>query len=137
MKYIFALLAFSFLVACGGDSGELAGMDPENRSEFIAGQTVYENNCIACHQQKGEGVEGAFPPLAGSDYLLADKNRAIKVAANGLSGEIKVNGKTYNSSMASQSLSNQEVMDVMNYILNSWGNDGGKVTLAEVEAALK
>jgi len=133
MKIFSSLILFSILFACGGDpSAETAGAS----NPYSAGEEVYENNCIACHQKNGEGVVEAFPPLAGSDYLLADKNRAIAIAANGMTGEIKVNGVTYNSVMASQGLTKEEVRDVMNYILNSWGNDGGEVTLEEVELVM-
>ncbi|MBK6525973.1 MAG: hypothetical protein IPG07_10755 [Crocinitomicaceae bacterium] len=78
--------------------------------------------------------KGAFPPLAKSDYLLADKNRAIKQIINGSSGEMVVNGETYNSIMPPQPVNDEEIRDVMNYILNSWGNNGGEVTLEEVKA---
>jgi nitrite reductase (NO-forming) len=80
--------------------------------------------CISCHQKNGEGVVGAFPPLANSDYLLADVNRSIDIVKNGMQGEIVVNGQTYNGIMANQGLTDEEVRDVTNYILNAWGNKG-------------
>ncbi|MBL7898944.1 MAG: cytochrome c [Crocinitomicaceae bacterium] len=111
----------------------------ENNSEaadnkYANGEKVYQANCVACHQSEGEGVEGVFPPLANSDYLMADKNRAIKQIINGSSGEMVVNGITYNTVMPPQPLNDDEVKDVMNYILNAWGNKGGVVTLEEVKA---
>ncbi|MFT5822423.1 MAG: nitrite reductase (NO-forming) [Crocinitomix sp.] len=138
MKYL-AVLIFTFLlIACGGDKTEGWATDDMlvQPSEYIDGEKVYMSTCVACHQKDGIGLEGAFPPLANSDYLLADKNRAIEIAANGMEGEITVNGAVYNTVMAPQGLSNQEVMDVMNYVLNSWGNNGGTVTLAEVDAVM-
>src|SRR5690606_478964 len=60
----------------------------ERRIEL--GRTIYVQNCQACHQAGGQGVKGAFPPLAKSDFLNADVNRAIGVVANGLEGQIKV-----------------------------------------------
>ncbi len=134
MKILSSFILLSIFFACGSNpsSDEAQASNP-----YSAGEEVYENNCIACHQKNGEGVVEAFPPLAGSDYLLADKNRAIGIAANGMSGEITVNDVKYNSVMASQGLTKEEVRDVMNYILNSWGNDGGEVTLKEVEAVMK
>ncbi len=137
MKY-FVIILFSIgFISCGE---EIEGWAIDDMlvqpSEFAAGEKVYMSTCAACHQKDGIGLEGTFPPLAKSDYLMADKNRAIEIAANGMDGEIVVNGETYNSLMAPQGLSNQEVMDVMNYILNSWGNDGGTVSLAEVDAII-
>jgi len=103
-------------------------------ADYSAGEEVYNSTCKACHQASGEGITGAFPPLANSDYLLEDKNRAIKQILEGSSGEIVVNGETYNGTMTPQNLEDQQVVDVLNYVLNSWGNDGGEVTLEEVQS---
>src|SRR5690606_29207462 len=69
------------------------------KASIERGKEVYNTQCISCHMEKGEGIEAVFPPLAKSDYLMADKNRSIKQILEGASGEIKVNGKTYNGEM--------------------------------------
>jgi len=101
-------------------------------ADYSAGKEVYGKTCKACDQATGKGIPSAFPPLAGSDYLLEDKNRAIKTVLEGLTGEITVNGNTFNGTMTPQAISDQEVVDVLNYVLNSWGNAGGEVTLEDV-----
>ena len=103
-------------------------------SLYAEGKTAYDKACLACHQADGTGITGAFPPLAGSDYLLEDKTRAIRQVMYGSEGEITVNGETFNGIMPPQSLNDQEIKDVINYILNSWGNDGGEVSIEEVHA---
>jgi nitrite reductase (NO-forming) len=100
-----------------------------------AGEIVYRQNCAACHQPNGTGLAGAFPPLAGSDYLMADEKRAIKVVLNGLEGSITVNGQLYNSVMPALGLSESDVASVVTYIRNSWGNKGGLTTLQKVKDA--
>ena len=76
-----------------------------------------------------------FPPLAGSDYLLANSKRAIEVVLNGLSGPVTVNGKTFNSVMPPMSqLNDDEVANILTYTLNTWGNNGGAVTKEQVQA---
>ncbi len=97
------------------------------------GKQVYTTLCIACHQADGKGLPGAFPPLANSDYLLNDIDKGIHAVKYGLQGEITVNGVKYNSVMVSQQLSDQEVADVLNYVLNSWGNKGEFITVARVQ----
>lgn len=82
----------------------------------------------------GSGLANAFPPLAESDYLNADVNRAIDIVLNGLSGEIVVNGKTYNSNMPAQVLSDDEIANVLTYVYNQWGNNGTVVTPEMVAA---
>ncbi|MBT1702071.1 c-type cytochrome [Chryseosolibacter indicus] len=107
------------------------------KASIARGQDIYVAQCISCHQEQGEGIEDVYPPLAKSDYLMADKNRSIKQIINGVSGEMKVNGKTYNSEMPAFDLSDEQVSDVLNYIRNSWGNKGAAVTPAEVASARK
>lgn len=98
------------------------------------GKAIYNKTCVACHQANGQGIPNAFPPLAKSDYLNKDVNRAIKVVLNGLNGPITVNEKKYNSAMTSQGLSDQQVADVLTYVYSSWGNNNTKVTPAMVKA---
>ena len=103
------------------------------------GKEVYDNNCMSCHQDTGEGLEGSFPPLAKSDYFQKDPKKIITVILKGLNEEIKVNGKTYSMMMPEQSyLSDEEIADVTNYVANSWGNKSKVVfTPAQVKAARK
>jgi len=104
------------------------------KASIERGKEVYNVHCITCHMEKGEGVEGVFPPVAKADYLMADKPRSIKQILKGVSGEMTVNGKTYNTEMPAVDLTDEQVSDVLNYVRNSWGNKGGAVTPAEVKA---
>jgi nitrite reductase (NO-forming) len=97
-----------------------------------SGKQIYMKTCFACHQATGEGIANAFPPLAKSDYLNADVKRAIGIVLNGKTGEITVNGKIYNSIMTRQTLSDDEIADVLTYVYNSWGNNKTNVTPAMV-----
>ena len=72
--------------------------------------------------------------MAKSDYLNADSKRAIKAILHGLSGEVTVNGKKFNSVMPAQNLSDDEIANVMTYIYNSWGNNKTVITPARVKA---
>jgi nitrite reductase (NO-forming)/hydroxylamine reductase len=104
-------------------------------AQVKAGEAVYQTVCLACHQADGKGLPGAFPPLAGSDYLLGDKDRAVGVVVRGLEGEVVVNGVKYNSVMpAMTQLSDQEIADALTYTMNSWGNQGGAISVAQVAA---
>jgi len=106
-----------------------------NKAERVErGRRVFANVCAACHQAGGGGVAGAFPPLAKSDFLNADKSRAIRTVAEGLTGEIKVNGQSYNSTMPSLQLSDEDVANVLTFVYNNWNNAGHDVTPAEVSA---
>ena len=98
------------------------------------GKRVYEVNCKACHQPEGQGIARAFPPVASSDFLNEDHDRAIEVILNGLSGAITVNGESYDGVMPAMRLSDEDIANVLTFLLNSWGNDGGSVTPDQVAA---
>jgi nitrite reductase (NO-forming) len=106
--------------------------------QSAAGGALYNGTCSVCHQDNGAGLANVFPPLAKSDYLLADKRRAIEVVLNGRSGPMTVNGQNFDSVMPPMSqLNDDEVANILTYVLNSWGNSAGHVTAAEVTAVRK
>ena len=111
----------------------------KSKAESIAaGAEIYQDFCVQCHLDTGQGVSGVFPPLNQSDYLFADVDRAIAGIKYGLKGPLTVNGEDYNGVMAYQGLDPEEIADVMNYILNSWDNAWEEtVTIAQVEAVEK
>ncbi|MBT8058768.1 MAG: c-type cytochrome [Gammaproteobacteria bacterium] len=97
---------------------------------------LYATHCSACHQANGQGLAGAFPPLAESDYLAPGPGPAIDAVLNGLSGKITVNGTDYNAVMPKLSyLDDSEVADVILYVMNSWNNPGGDINSGMVAAA--
>lgn len=99
------------------------------------GKIVYNGFCVQCHLPNGKGSKGIFPPLDGADWLIEKREESIRAVKFGISGKIQVNGQTYNGAMPPMGLSNQEVADVMNYIMNSWSNTQEKmVTLEEIKS---
>lgn len=128
MKYllsIYCIGVFSFL-------GYMQQEKPLKQS-ILDGEDIYQDFCLQCHLDNGKGVENAFPPLAKSDYLQNNIEASIRGIKYGLRGEITVNGNTYNGVMVNQGLDEEEVADVMNYILNSWGNKAeNQITVAQV-----
>jgi nitrite reductase (NO-forming) len=107
------------------------------KASVTRGKEIYQAQCITCHQENGEGLEDVYPPLAKSDYLLADKKRSIVQVIKGATGPMKVNGKEYNTEMTAFDLNDQEVSDLLNYIRNTWGNKGAAVTPEEVKLVRK
>ncbi|NNE78409.1 MAG: cytochrome c [Pricia sp.] len=102
------------------------------------GSEIYADFCVTCHMANGEGVANTFPPLAESDYLMNNREASIHGVKYGQQGEIVVNGVTYNNVMAPMGLEDEEIADVMNYVMNSWGNTSKEmVTIEEVEAIQK
>jgi nitrite reductase (NO-forming) len=103
--------------------------------QIKAGEVLFKGTCSVCHQESGQGIPDVFPPLAKSDYLAKDPKRSIGVVINGLSGPVTVNGKSFNSVMPPMSqLNDDEVANILTYVLNSWGNQDGVVTADQVKA---
>ena len=104
----------------------------KSKSEsIINGAELYRDFCYRCHGFNGEGQSDLIPPLKSSDYLLNNIDLSIAGLKYGLKGEITVNGKSYNSYMAYQGLENDEIADIMNYILNEWGNNSEELITFE------
>ena len=102
--------------------------------QIKAGQALFAGTCSVCHQADGKGMAGVFPPLAKSDFLAGDIKRAIDVVLRGLSGKVTVNGADYNSVMPPMNqLNDDEVANILTYVINSWGNPGGTVSKEDVK----
>ena len=100
-----------------------------------AGQELFAGTCSVCHQANGAGLPGVFPPLAKSDFLAADLKRAMGIVLHGLNGKVTVNGQEYNSVMPPMNqLNDDEIANILTYVLNSWGNPGGRISKDDVKA---
>lgn len=111
--------------------------EKELKQSIQDGKAVYSDFCITCHLANGEGVDQIYPPLANSNWLTEKRTKSIKSVKYGLNGEIEVNGETYNNNMSSMGLTDREIADVMNYVMNSFGNETKnheQVTLEEVSS---
>jgi nitrite reductase (NO-forming) len=101
--------------------------------QIAKGKGVFMQTCFVCHQPNGEGIPGQIPPLAKSAFLMADKERSIRFVLQGNTGEIEVNGKKFNATMAPLNyLSDEDVANALTYVRNSFGNSGDAIKVEEV-----
>jgi len=134
MNFIIAILP---LLAC---TFSVNAAGPDKAALMKRGQVVYNEYCKTCHQANGQGLSTVYPPLAGADYV---KTKGAKVitdnVVNGLKGPITVNGKKFNNVMTAlpTKYSNADAAAVITFVLNSWGNNGGIVSEADVKKARK
>ena len=131
MKFFLIIYLFLFL----NISFNLFSKKPIQES-LLDGQDIYNDFCVQCHLEDGKGIKGIYPPLAKSDFLK-DINQTIYSIKYGLKGPITVNGENYNSIMVSQGLDDEEISDVVNYILNSWGNSTNELITEEIVTSIK
>ena len=100
------------------------------------GKVVYSTTCAACHQATGEGVEGTYPPLAGSEIVNGDEAKVIRIVLHGLTGPVEVAGETYSGMMPPWGgvLKDPELAAVLTYVRSAWGNKAAPITTAKVAA---
>ena len=111
MRFIFLIILLSTSSLAQQSSGD----------SYMRGQMLYVDFCVRCHLPDGTGETGLIPPLANADFLQ-NIQATVQSIKYGIHGPITVNGVIYNNTMAPMGLENDEIADVTNYILNSWGN---------------
>lgn len=105
----------------------------------VKGDMIYAGVCQACHQADGKGVEGKYPPLAGSEWLNQDSFTPARIVLYGLEGEICVRGNGFNNKMPQfqDKLSNEEIAAAISFARSSFGNKGPAVLPAQVDSMRK
>ena len=75
------------------------------------GKALFSANCAVCHQESGEGLPGAFPPLKGNKAVNDDDaSQHIHAVLHGVEGVV-IDGVHYDSQMPpfAGSLSDAEI----------------------------
>ena len=117
---MFRNTAFAALVLTGGlfSAGQALAAPPP-------GQTLYADNCAACHQASGKGVKGAYPALAGTPLIQGDAKPLLSIV---LHGKNEMPG-------FKDDLTDADLAGLLTYVRTSWGNKCKEVTPAEVADA--
>ena len=136
MKYFLFIVVLALPGIYGTTTSRLPNPSQDEVAQSVErGKEVYTSQCISCHQPNGEGLSGVYPPLAGSDHLSKDQEKSISIILKGQNEEINVKGIKYSVPMpAMNSLTDQQIADVLNYMGRSWGNQFNVVTPSQVKA---
>lgn len=113
---------------------------------IAAGKKAYlsAGACVTCHQANGQGTPGAFPPLAGSEWVQGNEERVIRIVLHGLSGPLEVHGQTFNGAMPAfgkvagggYNWNEEKISQVLTYIRQEWGNKAAPITKDKVAEIL-
>jgi mono/diheme cytochrome c family protein len=99
------------------------------------GAVLYKKYCLSCHQANGTGVPKMNPPLIKTSYVTGDKSKLIKWVLQGSVEHVQIDGEDYTNNMPAQNtLTDQQIADVLTYIRGSFGNKASAVLPAEVKA---
>ncbi len=105
---------------------------------YKQGELYYTNLCANCHMEDGGGLELLVPPLAGADFVRDHPGKVACIVRHGLNGKVVVNGIEYEGEMpAVPELTDFEIVNLINFINNAWGNDFPEVTWEQVKSALE
>jgi mono/diheme cytochrome c family protein len=139
------VVSFVLLVAVAGCAKSSRGASAAASASAAAmrnpaspsdGATVYLTDCSSCHQPDGQGVTGAFPPLAGNGAVTGNPVAVIAIVKNGLEGRVTVNNQGYSGIMPSWKgqISDDQIAAVISYIRSAWNNHGGGVSVLQVQS---
>ena len=147
-----ALVSFLFIAGCNIKGffvhleDEPVFVDPNAKKEVAGaggstqaggpGAPIFAKICATCHQGNGKGLPGTYPSLAGSAFATGESTVPIRIVLHGFKGKISRGGKDYNGLMApwKDSMTDQEIADVLTYVRSRWGNNAPAVTPDEVKA---
>lgn len=133
--YFSDLLSATGATSEAGDRRSVVVVDPTAKAD---GAAVYAGNCAACHQATGTGLAGAFPPLDGSEWVLANKEIPIQILLHGISGPMTVKGNNYAGVMpAFAQLKDAELAAVLTHIRTSWENSAVEITVDDIATGRK
>lgn len=99
-----------------------------------AGEKLYEQHCAACHGEQGQGVPGAYPPLAGNRAVtMAHTQNLLQVMLHGGFGPATAERpRPYGMPPFTLTLNDTEIAAVISYIRNAWGNRAPEVSPLDV-----
>lgn len=109
-------------------AGLLAACEaPPQELQASGGEQIYAKLCSSCHAPDGKSLATLAPPLAGHAVRMLEaggRSHLIRIVLNGMAGPIEVKGRRYDAVMTPlRYLKDEQVADVLNFVLTSWGND--------------
>jgi mono/diheme cytochrome c family protein len=116
--------------------GEGANHQEQPKTTGGDGAEIFAARCAACHQAGGTGIPGAFPPLAGSNWVTGPDIAAVRIVLHGVQGKLTVNGAAYSGAMPAfgSQLSDADIAAVLSYVRSQWGNKAAPVGASLVTA---
>ena len=110
-----------------GNAAPVTPLTPDEQARFVAGRTIYQNLCQACHQADGRGTDRIAPSLIGSEFALAASPTVpIRIVLHGKEGTVAL------MPPLGGMLSDNEIAAVLTYVRREWGHTASPVQPADV-----
>ncbi|QIL79586.1 cytochrome c [Diaphorobacter sp. HDW4A] len=109
-------------------------VESPSRSTMELGASVYQQNCAACHGDKGQGDGESFPALAGNRAVtLHSPTNVVRMVLNG--GYMPAtagNPRPQGMPPYLHVLSDKEIAAVVTFIRNAWDNQASSLDATDV-----
>jgi thiosulfate dehydrogenase len=115
-----------------------AGADapPPRPRPKSAGAESFSQQCAVCHLADGTGAEGMVPSIKGSPVPSGEPATFVKLLVKGPASVLPPERMRYENDMPSfEALSDDELAGIINYVRQTFGQGGARVTAAQVKAA--
>ncbi len=101
------------------------------------GAALYKDHCAACHGERGDGVPGAYPALAGSRAVTmrSTANLVHVVLEGGFPPSTAGNPRPFGMPPFAIVLSDADVADLLSHVRGAWGNRAPPVSALDVARA--
>lgn len=107
--------------------------EPDPQAAFL-----YFTYCSTCHGEQGQGMPNAVPSLVGnSNVVTQNPMNLIRIVLNGEQTPPTIGLKPLDMPAYRETLTAEEVVLVLNYIRNSWGNQAEPVSVKQIEKLLE
>jgi len=122
--------AVTYLQSLPPDTRHVAARSPAAMPE--RGQRLYARHCVDCHGERGDGVPGVYPPLAGNASVLQTDptNLMHAVRHGGFAPATLAHPRPYG--MPPTDLTDAALADLLTFVRGSWGNDAPAVDALQV-----
>lgn len=129
---------YKHLPVISEDSAQIRLFTQERINFEIPGASLYVQNCASCHLPSGLGIPDYVPPLIDNEWVT-DKRKLIETTLFGLTGPIKVSYLDYDAVMPGfgVSLNDQEITEILNYVIVTLNNQQDTITVDEVSKVRK
>ncbi len=136
MKEYRAILLAAIVAGLAACSGRAPGAAPSATAAADSGQRIYNGNCVACHQQTGQGIPGVYPSLAGSPVVVGDPAALALWVIKGQRPASMPAGRYPTTMLLFGWLQDQDAAALFTYLRSNFGNSAPPVDAATVAKAM-
>jgi mono/diheme cytochrome c family protein len=129
-----AMATYLQTLGARADASQTAAPEARQAKPHARGEKLYVDHCAACHGERGEGVPGAYAPLAGNRAVTmgVPANLVRIVLEGGFAPDTPGHPRPFGMPPFGQTLDNEELAALLTHVRTSWGNQSSAVSALQV-----